>query len=539
MRGRFTDASGTRLSALAAALLFGGCAAVGPDFKRPEVPWLAGWSSGSLDSLTAEERGLPKAQTEEWWRNFHDPVLDRLIAEAQRVNPDVRTAGMRILEARAQLVIAGSLLYPQQQQVTGNVLRTGEVRSSGGNVALTSDNGGLGIGEDLSSGRSIAFTAYNAGLGFGWEIDFWGKFRRSIEAADAGYFASTAQYDDLQVLMAAQVANSYCAIRTIELRLKIAHQNAALQKRSLEITERLFKHGDESELDVQQAKAQYLGTLSTIPQLEGSLRQNENALGVLLARPPGPLPEIAEGKDTIPQAALGVIVDLPTDLLRRRPDVRAVEMQLAAQSAQIGVKEADFYPSIALLGSLGLSATSLEGSPRTLAWGIGPNLVWNVFDHGRLTGEVLVQDARFQQLYEQYQSAVLKAAREVDDAAVGFATNRAQIPILKDAVNAAQRSLEIANIQYQEGISDFQRVLDTQRTLFSQQELLVTTLSNVTLNLVSLYKAMGGGWQQGRGRLLVDDATHDTMGGRNDWQGLLAEPLPPPAAGPHLIKRNK
>jgi outer membrane protein TolC len=134
---------------------------------------------------------------------------------------------------------------------------------------------------------------------------------------------------------------------------------------------------------------------------------------------------------------------------------------------------------------------------------------------------------------------VLKAAREVDDAAVGFATNRAQIPILKDAVNAAQRSLEIANIQYQEGISDFQRVLDTQRTLFSQQELLVTTLSNVTLNLVSLYKAMGGGWQQGRGRLLVDDATNDTMGERNDWQGLLAEPLPSPAAGPHLIKRNK
>ena len=152
MRRRFTGAPGTRLSALAAALLFGGCAAVGPDFKRPEVPWLAGWSSGSLDSLTAEERGMPKAQTEEWWRNFNDPVLDRLVAEAQRVNPDVRTAGMRILEARAQLMIAGSLLYPQQQQVTGSVLRTGEVRSSGEDVTLTSDNGGFGIGEDQSSG---------------------------------------------------------------------------------------------------------------------------------------------------------------------------------------------------------------------------------------------------------------------------------------------------------------------------------------------------------------------------------------------------
>ena len=183
---------------------------------------------------------------------------------------------MRILEARAQLMIAGSLLYPQQQQVTGSVLRTGEVRSSGGGVTLP-NNDGFGFVEDQSS-RSFAITAYNAGFGIGWEIDFWGKFRRSIESADAGYFASIAQYDDLQVLMAAQAANFYCTIRTIELRLKIAHENAALQKRSLEITERLFKHGNESELDVQQAKAQYLGTLSTIPQLEGSLRQNQNAL---------------------------------------------------------------------------------------------------------------------------------------------------------------------------------------------------------------------------------------------------------------------
>ncbi len=518
MRRGFTGAPGTRLSSLAAALLLAGCTAVGPDFKLPEVPWLTGWSSGSLDSLAAEQRGKPKAQIEEWWQNFNDPLLERLVAEAQRVNRDVRTAGMRILEARAQLMIAGSLLSPQQQQLTGSVLRTGEVRSPG---------------------RDIAFTAYNAGLGLGWEIDFWGKFRRGIEAADAGYFVSIAQYDDLQVLMAAQVANSYCAIRTIELQLKIAHENAALQKRSLEITERLFKHGNESELDVQQAKAQYLGTLSTIPQFEGSLRQNQNALSILLARPPGPLPEIAKGKGAIPQAELGVIVELPVDLLRRRPDVRAVEMQLAAQSAQIGVAEADFYPSISLLGSLGLSASSLAGSPRTLAYGIGPNLVWNVFDHGRLTGQVLVQDARFQQLYEQYQAAVLKAAREVDDAAVGFATNRAQIPILKDAVNAARRSLAIANIQYQEGMSDFQRVLDTQRTLFSQQEQLVSTMSNVTLSLIALYKAMGGGWQQGRDRPLMDDATRATMGERSDWGEMLAAPLPPPAAGPRLITPDK
>ncbi|WP_413925192.1 efflux transporter outer membrane subunit [Candidatus Accumulibacter phosphatis] len=506
--------AGRRLLAIAGAVLLGGCAAVGPDFKRPEIPWLRGWSGGSLDSLNAEQRGKPRAQTEEWWRNFNDPVLDRLIAEAQRVNPNVRTAGMRILEARAQLMIAGSLLYPQQQQLTGTVLRTGEERSSGPDSALT---------------------AYNAGLAVGWEIDFWGKFRRSIEAADSGYFASIAQYDDLQVLMAAQVATFYCAIRTLELRLKIAHENAALQKRSLEITERLFKHGSDSELDVQQAKAQYLGTLSTIPQLEGSLRQTQNALGVLLARAPGPLAEMANGRNTIPQAELGVIVDLPADLLRRRPDVRAVEMQLAAQSALIGVSVADLYPSIALLGSLGLSATSLSGSPRTLAWGIGPSLVWNVFDHGRLTGEVLVQDARFQQLYEQYQGVVLQAAREVDDAAVGFAKNREQIPILEEAVKAAQRSLAIASIQYREGLANFERVLDSQRTLFSQQERLVNNQGSVAQSLVALYKAMGGGWQAGRGRPLLDEATGEAMGERSDWREMLREPLPAPDAGPQLI----
>ncbi len=285
-------------------MLLGSCAAVGPDFKRPEVPWLIRWPGGSLASLNAEQHGKSRAQTEEWWRNFNDPVLDQLIAEL------------------------------------------------------------------------------------------------------------------------------------------------------------LFKHGNDSDLDVQQAKAQYLGTLSTIPQLEGSLRQTQNALATLLARPPGPLPEMATGKDSIPQAELGVIVDLPADLLRRRPDVRTAEMQLAAQSALIGVSQADLYPSIALLGSLGLSATSLSGSPRTFAWGIGPSLVWNVFDHGRLTGGVLVQDARFQQVYEQYQGTVLQAAREVDDAAVGFATSREQIPILEEAVKAAQRSLAIASIQYREGVANFERVLD-------------------------------------------------------------------------------
>ena len=239
---------------------------------------------------------------------------------------------------------------------------------------------------------------------------------------------------------------------------------------------------------------------------------------------------MAAGKEVIPQAELDVIVDMPADLLRRRPDVRAAEMQMAAQSALIGVSAADLYPSISLLGSVGLSATSLGSSTRALTWALGPSLVWNVFDHGRLTNAVLLQDARFQQLYEQYQDAVLRAAREVDDAAVGFAKTGEQIVLLADAVKAAQRSLDIATLQYREGLTDFQRVLDSQRVLFSQQELLVTSRGSLTQNLIALYKAMGGGWEQGRSRPVLDDATRETMSRRSDWKGLLTAPLPPPGA---------
>ncbi len=499
-------------TALACVALLGACATVGPDFQRPAVASVVGWKGGSLVPLATAPRVTRSGSLQLWWRSFRDPVLDQLIDEAQRVNPNVRTAGLRIMEARAQLGIAGSTLAPQVQQATGEVLGVGEHRPGAPDTSAVT----AGVGARIS-----------------WELDFWGKFRRSIEAADASYLASIAQYDDLQVLMAAQVASLYCSIRTVEARLQITRESAALQKRSLDIAETLFKSGNDSELDVQQARALYLGTLSIIPQLEAALRQTQNALSTLLARPPGPLPEMASGNRTIPQAELDVIVDIPADLLRRRPDVRAVELQLAAQSALIGVSEADLYPSISLLGSVGLSATSLGSTTRALTWGIGPSLVWNVFEQGRLTNTVLVQDARFQQLHEQYRDAVLRAAREIDDAAIGFAKTGEQVALLAESVQAAQRSLDIATLQYREGLADFERVLDSQRVLFSQQESLVSGRGNVTQNLIALYKAMGGGWEQGRSRPVTDEETRSTMSRRSDWKGLLSAPLP--EAGADLL----
>ena len=492
---------------LGTACLLAGCTTVGPDFKRPDVPWLAGWPGIAQDlPAPTTQAATPAPALDEWWRVFNDPALDAVVTEAQRANPGIRSAGTRILEARAQLGIAGSALYPQVQQVSGQALR---------------------VGQDANDSPSSSHASYGAAFDIAWEIDFWGKFRRAIESADAAYFASIAQYDDVEVLVAAQAASLYASIRTNELRLRITRENAALQKRSLEITEHLFQSGNESELDVQQARSLYLGTLATIPDLEGAQRQVENALSTLLGRPPGPLPELTSRQEQIPQADLAVIVDMPAEVLRRRPDVRAAEMQLAAQSALIGVSKAELYPSIALIGSVGLASSSQQSSSTSLSWSAGPALVWNVFDYGRLKNQVLVQDARFQQLYEVYQNTVLQAAREMDDAAVSFASSRAQVDVLEQAVQAAKRSLDLATIQYQEGLVDFERVLDSQRTLFSQQERLVTTRGSVTQSLIALYKALGGGWQPGRGRPVLDEATRQTMAERTRWNGLLEAPVPP------------
>jgi outer membrane protein TolC len=220
------------------------CSPVGPDFSRPEVSWLDAWAARPLEQPTPQLTGTSVVSTAQWWRNFNDPVMEQLIAEAQRLNPGVRTAGARILEARALVGVARSGLYPQLQQFSANLLGAGKLREDAPDID--------------------AFTSYGTGLSIGWEADFWGKFRRGVEAADYNYLASIARYDDMQVLVAAQAAGLYCSIRTFELRLRIAKENAELQKRSLEITEELFQSGNDTELDLQQAKALYLSTLATI-----------------------------------------------------------------------------------------------------------------------------------------------------------------------------------------------------------------------------------------------------------------------------------
>lgn len=490
-----------------AGLVLTACTTLGPDYHPPKTPELSHWQPATQRMAS---RSTP-ADYARWWTQLNDPTLTALINEALRKNPDVKIAGLRLLESRAQLGIAESLLGPQATIGSGDLLRTGQQRSG-----------------NYSSGNR-----YSAGVNLGWEIDFWGKFQRGVESADASYFATLAQYDDIQVLMAAEVAQWYVNIRMLEARLQITRGNAKIQQRSLQITERLFLSGNSAELDVQQAKTQYLSTLSTIPQLETSLAQSQNALSALLARKPGPLPEMASQTGDIPSGELSLVSELPANLLRRRPDVRAAERQMAAQSALIGVAESELYPSISLIGSVGISGRSESNG--TLSWAAGPTFSWNLLDQGRLGNQVLVQDARFLQLHEHYRDTVFQAAREVDDAAIAYANDKDEIVLLTQTGKAASRSLEIANTQYREGMADFQRVLDSQRALFNQQERLVSSRGAVMRDLIALYKALGGGWESGRTRPLVDAATESHLRQRDNWLPLLNTPLPSatsPSEGP-------
>nr|WP_315592403.1 TolC family protein [uncultured Cupriavidus sp.] len=492
------------------AAVAGGCARVGPDFSVQREAWPAQWHSDAVAQASLQEAMPDMGQ---WWQVFGDPILERLIAEADAQDAGVRIAGLRVMEARAQLGMALAGRYPQVQQAGADIMYV-HSRQSG------------------ATAQSSRLWEYSAGVDIGWELDFWGRFARAIESADAAYFAARANHENMLVLLHAQLASTYYAMRAAEARLAIARDNARLQQRSFEITERLFKAGESDELDLQQAKTQYLGTLSSVPELENQIVQARNAILVLLGRPPGPLPELddAAGRQgVLPLIDRAVLQDVPAELLLRRPDIRAAELKIATQSALIGVAKADLYPSVTLIGSIGWSATSLPGTQNGLLLVGGPSVRWNIFDYGRITNNVRVQDARLQQLIVAYQDAVRQAAREADNAATGLVKALQREAILRDASHSAQRSLTLANALFREGYSDFQRVLDAQRALFAQQDAYLVNRDNAINYLIALYKSLGGGWYTAQP--LLDAATREQMRQRTDWAGLLDEAPRAPVNG--------
>ena len=500
---------------VACALLLAGCAPVGPDFVRPEVPANPAWLDAEFESYTTDA-----ARLEEWWRVLEDPALDELIATARRENDSLEVAGLRVLEAQARLNIAVGNKYPQQQVLAGNISAIGASETTP-NTGTTDTN----------------FTEFNLGASVVWEIDFWGRVRRGVEAADAGLLASVASYDEALVLLTAQVADVYALIRATQEQLRLAKESYTIQERSYDIAELLYRNGSSSELDALQAKTQLLGTAAVIPDLETTLQQLRNALAVLLGRTPGSVDDILGGEGSLPAIPESMATGVPADLLRQRPDVRRAELQALAQNALVGVAQANLYPSFSLAGAIGV--TTSEGSSSTssgesgveqlfsaesIGYSIGPQFVWPFLNYGRIRNNVRVEDARLQQALLAYRETVIQAYREVEDALAALAGTRKQDRILAESVQTARRAAELSLLRYQEGFADYQRVLDSQQALFAQQQRYATNRGNVMRSFVALYRSLGGGWQPGGPATYIDDETRQQMEDRTNWGDVLDDP---------------
>jgi NodT family efflux transporter outer membrane factor (OMF) lipoprotein len=454
------------------ALLAGGCAMVGPDYQVPAAPvqddWLE-YENSQLDSTA------PVA--EQWWKTaFNDPILDRLVDTALAQNLSLRSAGLRVLQARQQLAIAIGNQYPQQQQLTGEAGIAGVSSSS-------------------------AYEIYDLGFNLSWEADVWGRFRRQIESASAALDASVGSYDGIMVSLIAEVAQTYLLIRTTEQRITVAEHNLALQKESLRITTAKYEGGEVSSLDVEQAQTLYYNTQASLASLELSLQQSKNSLAILLGQPPHDMRAMLGPVQPVPTVSPEIAVGMPQNLIRRRPDIRTAERQLASQSAQIGFAVSDLYPQFSLGGSIGtsVSTTTLNFSdlfrPETIGYNLFGAFQWNIFQYGRLKNNIRLQDAIFQQLLEDYRQTVLQAQGEVENAIVAFFKSQQQLVSLQSAASAAQRAVDISSVQYEGGEVPFNTVITTLQALVAQQDQLASIQGTVVTNLVDLYKSLGGGWE--------------------------------------------
>jgi NodT family efflux transporter outer membrane factor (OMF) lipoprotein len=518
----------TRLMlAVVLPLQCGGCL-VGPDFSEPSAPVASKWLESNDPSVISAPLETPGKRVDwDWWTVFHDPVLDRLIGVAYEQNLSLVSAGTRVLEARAQLGVAIGEFYPQLQQGRGSVIYD---RPSHADVTANPLTGVL-----------PNFWRDTLGLTVNWELDFWGRFRRGIESADAAYLASIAGYDQVLVTLLGDVATTYIGIRTLETQIKIAQENVVKQRKALAIAEAKYQGGTATKLDVYQAENVLGATEATIPQLTIQLKQGLNALRVLLGMAPEPLDDLLGGTIRIPVPPRDVVVGIPADLVRRRPDIRAAELAAAAQSAQIGIAEADLYPAFSLLGTFGTAASSINRNKlgqvfqgKGITFAFGPSFQWNILNYGQITNTVRVQDAKLQGLLVDYQNAVLKAQQEVEDGLASFLQGREQVEFLRKSVAAADAALGLAILQWNLGTRDFTTVLTAEQNLYTAQNNLAMAEGGVSTGLASVYRALGGGWQLRAENEFVPAATAEEMRRRTNWGELLPPPGTPQPTAPGL-----
>ena len=492
------------VAAVAVGLSLAGCMMVGPDYVRPPAPAAEQWMDSSETTISHEH-----ADYSAWWTVFGDPTLTTLVETAYRQNPSLQAAGARVLEAEANRGIAIGTLYPQLQEAAGAY--------SYATVSKNRANQG-------APGFDSTFSDWSVGLDAAWELDFWGRFRRGIESADAQLLASVAAYDDALVSLVAEVALNYITLRTLEERLAVAQANVEIQQRSYDIVYERFVGGAVTKLDAEQAASLLEDTRSLIPGFEASIRQTQNTLCLLLGIPPQDLHDILGGPRPIPNAPPQVAVGIPADLIRRRPDIRRAERVLAAQSALIGVAKSDLFPRLSLVGTVSVASkdfADLFNGDSVEAFG-GPSFRWAILNYGRLSNNVRVQDAEYQALISDYENTVLNAETEVESAIAAFLGARRQIDFLARSVEAARNAVSLADFQYREGAVDYTRVINTQQFLLTEQDKWVSTKGAVALDLTTLFRALGGGWELRAGKDFLPPETAKQMRERTYWGGRLS-----------------
>jgi outer membrane protein, multidrug efflux system len=466
--------------------LFAAGCTVGPNYRKPDLPVPSMWNE-------AQQKGVQVRSTEltRWWTSFNDPLLNSLVERAVRSNLDLRIAEGRIREARATRVLVAAGAWP-----TVNVSSAySRNRASANAIGSPSQNGGaVAI---APSGATLEQNFYQTGFDASWEIDVFGGIRRSVEAADATLQATVEDWRDVLVSLLGEVAKNYIDLRGSQRRLDVTRDNLKAQLETLELTKVRFQAGLASDLDVAQQEAQANSTAAQIPTLETSLKQAAYGLDVLLGSQPGSLwDELAVDK-AIPTLPPEVLVELPAELLRQRPDIRRAERQLAAATAQVGVATADLYPKFSLVGTVGLQSVSASDwfTGRSRNWSIGPTVTWPVFDAGRIRANIEIRNAQQEQALGVYEKTVLTAFQDVEVSLVAYAKEQQRSRSLVTAVAANQRALAMANELYIRGLSDFLNVLEAQRALSLTENDLAQSQATMASNLVSLYKALGGGWQ--------------------------------------------
>jgi NodT family efflux transporter outer membrane factor (OMF) lipoprotein len=454
---------------IATAAILAACT-VGPDYHAPTTAVPAEFAERPSDAAA-------KPPVAAWWTTFHDPVLESLVARAVRANPDLRAAQARVREARALRGIAAADRYPTAD-ATGGATR-----------AKTSDN--------VSDFPGATSNLFEAGFDAIWEIDVFGGVRRQVEAADADVAASIEDRRDVLVSLVAEVARNYVDLRGAQRQGAIANENLAAQRATLDLTRTRLQGGIATDLDVARSEAQVAATESTIPSFESDARVAAHALATLVGAPPNALVAELSVAGAVPPAPPDVPVGLPSELLMRRPDVRRAERRLAAATARIGEAKADYFPRFSLTGAIGLASDDLgdlvDSHSRTAS--VGGGVRWRVLDFGRIAGNVEVRTAQEEQAAAAYESTVLASLREVEDALVELANERTRRVSLAKAESASNRAVSLANQLWSAGRTDFLSVLDAQRNLFLAQDALVQSERRAALDLVSLYKALGGGWE--------------------------------------------